>query len=312
MVLKFIDETQHRFIKTIFYGIDGSGKSQGAKIYCDSRNLHPVVIDFDYTNHTGLPRLECNWGTDMDVVKAIKEIIRDVESHPTYDTLIFDGVGTFNNLLLPKGKDSKRSYLVRTLNFKKIWKVLLHAKINVIFIGQKDMIVTEENESSKFAEMINNMVDYKFHCIHTGKGFSAADFTYVCTKTRGEIEPLIGTPIVAPAPKQETPVSPKTSLRQNEPIIKEKKDIAPVNHVEDTVDSVFRTADEIGEPKKEDDPIRNQCQQIKLMLERDGKLVNKVSMKMKVYQLIEDEILPAENEDVLIDYIVKHCPEELD
>lgn len=195
MVLKFIDETQTRYLKTIFYGIDGSGKSQGAKIYCESRGLHPVVIDFDYTNHTGLPRLQCDWETDLDVINGTIEIIKDVERHPTYDTLIIDGVGTFNNLLLPKGKDSKRSYLVRTLNFKKIWKVLLHAKIHVIFIGQKDLIVTEDNDSSKFAEMINNMVDYKFHCIHSGKGFNDSDFTYICTKTRGEIEPLIGTPI---------------------------------------------------------------------------------------------------------------------
>lgn len=312
MVLKFIDETRTRYLKTIFYGIDGSGKSQGAKIYCESRGLHPVVIDFDYTNHTGLPRLQCNWETDRDVINGTIEIIKDVERHPTYDTLIIDGVGTFNNLLLPKGKDSKRSYLVRTLNFKKIWKVLLHANIHVIFIGQKDLIVTEENESSKFAEMINNMVDYKFHCIHSGKGFNDSDFSYICTKTRGEIEPLIGTPIVTPAHKQERQISHKNSVRRDEPIIKEKNDIDPVKYAKDTVDNIFTTADEIGEPDPKQDPVRNQCQQIKLMLEREGKLVTKVSMKMKVFQLIEDEILPAENEDVLIDYINKHCPEGLE
>ena len=217
MVLKFIDESQPRFLKTIFYGIDGSGKSQGAKIYCESRQLNPVVIDFDLTNHTGLPRLQCDWATDLDVVKGVIEIIKDVEKHPTFDTLIIDGVGTFNNLLLPKGKDSKRSYLVRTLNFKKIWKVLLHARIHVIFIGQKDMIVTEENESSKFAEMINNMVDYKFHCIHSGKGFSDKDFTYVCTKTRGGVEPLVGEPLKPVVSKIHETV---TEQRAAEPIEK--------------------------------------------------------------------------------------------
>lgn len=217
MVLKFIDESQPRFLKTIFYGIDGSGKSQGAKLYCESRELHPVVIDFDLTNHTGLPRLQCDWATDRDVVNGVIEIIKDVEKHPLYDTLIIDGVGTFNNLLLPKGKDSKRSYLVRTLNFKKIWKVLLHAKIHVIFIGQKDMIVTEENESSKFAEMINNMVDYKFHCIHSGKGFNSSDFTYVCTKTRGELEPLIGKPLVPVEPIHENIIPEKTVVDEPAP-----------------------------------------------------------------------------------------------
>ena len=62
MVLQFIPD-EKRYLKTIFYGIDGTGKSTGAKIYCESRGLKPVVIDFDYTNHTGLPRLRCDWNT---------------------------------------------------------------------------------------------------------------------------------------------------------------------------------------------------------------------------------------------------------
>lgn len=196
MVLKFIDESQTRYLKTLFYGIDGTGKSTAAKIYCESRGLKAAVIDFDNTNYTGLPRLQWNWVTDKDTVTGVISIIKDIEKSPDFDTLIIDGVGTFNNLLLPKGNESKRTYLVRTQNFKKIWKVLLHARINVIFIGQKDIIVTEDNDSSKFAEMINNMVDYKFHCIHSGKGWSADDFTYVCTKTREELEPLVGEPVI--------------------------------------------------------------------------------------------------------------------
>ncbi len=196
MVLEFIDETQTRYLKTIFYGIDGTGKSTGAKIYCESRGLKPVVVDFDNTNHSGLPRLKCDWKSDREVIRGVNSIISDVEKDPVYNTLILDGVGTFNNLLLPKGKESQHTYLVRTQNFKKIWRELLHANIHIIFIGQKDMIVTEDNESSKFAEMINNMVDYKFHCLKTGKGFSGDDFTYICTKSRDGVEPLIGEPLV--------------------------------------------------------------------------------------------------------------------
>ena len=198
MVLKFVDETVPKMLKTLFYGIDGTGKSTGAKIYCESRGLKPVVIDFDNTNHTGLPRLQCEWSTDKEVIAGVNSIIKDVENDPHFDTLIFDGVGTFNNLLLPKGKESQRTYLVRTQNFKKIWRELLHARIHIIFIGQKDLIVTEDNESSKFAEMINNMVDYKFHCLHTGKGFSNDDFMYICTKSRRGEEPLVGEPITVP------------------------------------------------------------------------------------------------------------------
>lgn len=307
MVLQFIPD-EKRYLKTIFYGIDGTGKSTGAKIYCESRGLKPVVIDFDYTNHTGLPRLRCDWNTDKEVIDGVISIIRDVEKDPVFDTLIIDGVGTFNNLLLPnKAKESQRTYLLRTQNFKKIWKVLLHANIHVIFIGQKDMIVTEENESSKFAEMINNMVDYKFHCTKTGKGFTGKDFTYVCTKSRNGQEQLIGKPLQEdktniPASEPEV-VTPERSTMQREP--------TPVRN-EARQEDVFMTAAEVGEPKVEDDPVRNSCMEIKRMLEREGKLVTKQTMKAKVIRLIQDELLPPENRPVLMEYIQLHCPEELE
>ena len=74
----------------------------------------------------------------------------------------------------------------------------------------------------------------------------------------------------------------------------------------------FVTAAEVGEPKIEDDPVRNSCIEIKKMLEREGKLVTKSTMKAKVIRLIQDELLPAENRPVLMDYIQKYCPEELE
>ena len=76
-------------------------------------------------------------------------------------------------------------------------------------------------------------------------------------------------------------------------------------------EDTFVTADVIGEPKPENDPIRNSCIEIKKMLEKEGKVVTKFSMRLKVVQLIEDELLPPENKAPLCDYINKHCPEEL-
>ena len=48
------------------------------------------------------------------------------------------------------------------------------------------------------------------------------------------------------------------------------------------------------------------------MLEREGKLVTKQTMKAKVIRLVQEEHLPPENKPVLIDYINKHCPEALE
>lgn len=88
-------------------------------------------------------------------------------------------------------------------------------------------------------------------------------------------------------------------------------EVKPVEPVKKSEDIGFQTAAEIGEPKLEDDPVRNQCILIKDMLEKEGKLVTKFSMRLKVVQLIEEEGLPAENKQALCDYINKHCPEGL-
>lgn len=126
-----------------------------------------------------------------------------------------------------------------------------------------------------------------------------------------QIEPksepsMIETKTINKEKQDEEPIIKEVS----QPIPKEESEVETLSPIDEDVG--FQTADEIGEPDPADDPVRNQCKQIKIMLEREGKLVTKVSMKMKVFQLIEDEVLPAENEDVLIDYIIKHCPEGLE
>ena len=77
-------------------------------------------------------------------------------------------------------------------------------------------------------------------------------------------------------------------------------------------EDTFVTAAEVGEPEPEHDPIRNTCQEIKRMLEDEGKPVNKFSMRLKVVQLIKEEKLPPENKIPLCNFINKYCPEELE
>lgn len=183
MTLEF-DESP-RPTKVLIYGLDGTGKSTAAELYCRKRGLKPVCIDFDKTNWTDVPKLKLKMSDAKSVMINIKSIIRDI-THSEYDTLILDGVGTLTDLLIPENvKLSQQAYLQRTTLFKKIWKCLLTSDVNVIFIGQKDLIVTEENESSKLAEKINNMVDWKFQCHRKGDVFTSE-----CTKWRLEKEEL--------------------------------------------------------------------------------------------------------------------------
>ena len=86
--------------------------------------------------------------------------------------------------------------------------------------------------------------------------------------------------------------------------------VKEVPEEESPKDEIFVTANEIGEPDPAQDPIRNQCYMIKDMLESEGKLVTKQSMKVKVMQISKEYDLP--NKEALLDYIAKHCPEELE
>lgn len=271
MSLDILPEVTSRPLKTLFCGVDGSGKSTGAKIYCESRGLKPVCIDFDDTNYTGVPRVNIgSWKvtkrshkgaekvlTPESVIKGIIDTIHEVEKSEIYTALIIDGVGTLNNLLLPEGKESQRTYLIRTQNFKKIWRVLLESNIHIIFIGQKDLIVKEDEDSSKFAEMINNMINFRFNCYHTGEGFSNEDFTYVCTKTRGEIEPLIGKPIISEPVTSSIPVTPKEEAPMPH-LIKECMDALFERGMEPTEERV-RTCIEDRCKNVSDKTVYNEC-----------------------------------------------------
>lgn len=75
---------------------------------------------------------------------------------------------------------------------------------------------------------------------------------------------------------------------------------------------IFVTADVIGEPDPSDDPLKSQCYMIKDMLESEGKPATKHSMKLKAVQIAKEQNLPVDNKRALLDYIAKHCPEELD
>lgn len=81
----------------------------------------------------------------------------------------------------------------------------------------------------------------------------------------------------------------------------------PKNYVED----VFVTADVVGEPDPNDDPLKSQCYMIMDMLEAEGKAITKHSMKLKVVAIAKEKGLPTDNKRALLDYIAKHCPEEL-
>ena len=293
MVLKFKRRSSETNLKKVMvYGHDGTGKSTFAENYCKENNLNAVVIDIDDTNYTNLPILELDFGSDVKTFNQMKSAITEISKTQDFDTIILDGVTSLLEMLVSSAKGLAK-YSDRATRFQKILQLLLSSGKNLIFIGQADMevIFTEDFQSSKMVIKINSIVNEKYCCYIDDKG----NYTYEVKKLRKV--------------KEQTPVKPKDIPKEP---IKEKVLEAPIMEQEVNVTDDFVTANTISDESFVDDPVRNQCIQIKIMLEKEGVEITKSNMRSKVLKLIKNGTLPRDNRPSLIKYIDKHCPEGLE
>ena len=283
MVLQFKKRGVNDLKKVMVYGQDGSGKSTFAANYCREHGLNPVVIDVDDTNYTDLPVVDLNFKSDIATYQNIKKAVEEISKTDDFDTIILDGVTSLLEMLVSKAKGLKK-YSDRAERFQDLLRGMLSSGKHLIFIGQADMevIYNEEFQSSKMVIKINSLVNEKYLCYKKKDGFShkvvkfrTLEQTSNKESPKGVVKSTEAGPFVAPA-----------------------------------TDDVFMTADTVSEP--EDDPIRGTCQQIKIMVEKEGKLVTKSTMKSKAVKLIKEGVLAEESRPALIKYIQEHCPEEFD
>ena len=276
MALKF-KQRGHDPKKVLIYGEDKSGKSTFAETYCKENGLKAVVIDIDDTNYTSLPILALNLKNDIAGYNNIKKAIADIVADGSFDTIIIDGVSSMIELFVSKAKGIKK-YGDRAERFSDILRDLLNSGMNLIFIGQIDMKVihTEDFQSPKPIVKINSIVNEKYKTYHTKKGYSHK--VIACRVWEG--------PAPTPEPTPEVP-------RQEQ------------------VQEDFVSAGEVGDPDP-DDLLRSQAMSIKDMLEQEGTAVTKHSMKLKVVKLVKNGDFPADGKHALLQYITKHCPEELE
>lgn len=297
MVLKFKNPANDNLRKVMVYGLDGSGKSTFAADYCKKHHLNPVVIDVDDTNKTSLFMegrvLQIEMKSDLSTFRNVKSTIEEIKK-TEFDTIILDGVTSLLEMLTSDAKGLAQ-YSDRAKRFNKILQALLDSGKHIIFIGQIDMevIYTEDFQSPKAVIKVNSLVNEKYLCYIDGKG----NYTHEVKKYR-----TIDTS-ARPETEKETPIIKEVKPVKEEPVVPYKIEYAD--------DEDFVSADEIPEEKFVDDPVRNQCIQIKSMLEREGVPVTKSSMRSRVVKLIKEEVLPKENRASLIRYIDKHCPEGL-
>lgn len=283
MVLKFKQRGTNDLKKVMIYGKDGTGKSTFAEEYCRENGLRAVVIDIDDTNYTNLPILSLEFKNDIKTYHEIKNAIEEISKIDEFDTIILDGVTSLLEMLVSKAKGLKK-YSDRAERFQDLLRALLSSGKNLIFIGQADMevIYNEEFQSSKMVIKINSLVNEKYLCYKKKDGFSHKVVKYRTFTPKPSSR-------VIPEPEVEVDVAPEV----------------------ETIDDVFETAATIGEPKIEDDPVRNCCIQLKIMLEKEGVEVTKRTMKSRVIRMVNEGVLPGENKPAIMEYIMAHCPEEL-
>lgn len=172
--------------KILINGLTGTGKSTVAKSYCDKHKLNAVVFDIDDTNFAMSDRV-VNIDYSLNGNALTNEIVGMIKSIPKdYDTIIVDGIDTLNDLLVPDG-EGQIVYKKRSDNFKKILNELKASNKHLIFIGQKAMVMRDDDkEYSKTVQQLNNMVNFTYRCFVDDKG----RFGTECLKYRDKPEEL--------------------------------------------------------------------------------------------------------------------------
>lgn len=165
MVIKLRDDSRIP-LKVLFYGKDKTGKSTQACKYCHSKNLKPIVLDFDETNATLCPVIDLPMHTDKAAYNNIIKAIDEIRDSPDYDTIILDNVMTALARITPPN-DSTKFFRGRTERWSNIMKKLRNSRLNVILIGQIDMYVEDpgkEEKNNRTVVALNAWVNEKYYC----------------------------------------------------------------------------------------------------------------------------------------------------
>ena len=153
--------------KVLIYGLDGSGKSTFAEMYCKQNNLNPICLDVDDTNFTSVPLVEFDRSSHIKVKEQVLSFIKEVQNSE-YDTIILDGVSSLLNLLVSNGKGINK-YGDRTVALNKIINELARSKLNFILVGQIDL-ETAKDDVSVAVVNVNSIVNEKYYCYRDAKG----------------------------------------------------------------------------------------------------------------------------------------------
>lgn len=159
--------------KVMIYGLDKSGKSTFAERYCKENGLNPIVIDIDDTNYTSLDLIIPSTVSALQTQQTVIKAINQVQDMAEYDTIILDGVSSLLEHLTGVGK-GMNVYSDRAKSWNMILRKLKNSGKNLIFIGQIDMRISEDDsqQPSKAIIHVNSLVNERYYTYVVTKGKS--------------------------------------------------------------------------------------------------------------------------------------------
>ncbi|MGN0176672.1 MAG: AAA family ATPase [Methanobrevibacter sp.] len=183
------DKSQRQDIIMI-YGNPGTGKTTSAWKYCKMKGYNPIVLDVNNTNHTSMPNLDIDFSKNH--VYILKELTRWIPllAKSEYDTIVIEDTGRLiDSKLTPAKANEKNKFArweVRATAMNQLIDCLVKSKMNIIFIGQSDMIIKDhenkdDNETySKPVVEINSIVNWAYYTYKPDE----STYKWTCTKYR--------------------------------------------------------------------------------------------------------------------------------